>query len=198
MTAGASSTRPGPPSICRAARRNAYLAPWHIERGKLFVRQRCALTPGLDVERICRGIELTPLPGAGGQRPRRDGHRSRPDSRRRSHRPARRSCPRAKIRCLVSRVRRDREDGTLGLREPGRPRRAVPPNSSGTRSSPISAQRWRISSEPSRAARGRPSSTRTSSSRSIAATAAGRSAVPDEQAGPLQRGSRTIRPGTAS
>ena len=41
---------------------DAFLAPWHIERGKLFVRQRCALTPGLDVERICRGIELTRFP----------------------------------------------------------------------------------------------------------------------------------------
>ena len=41
---------------------DAYLAPWHIERGKLFVRDRCAFTPGLDVERICRGIELTRFP----------------------------------------------------------------------------------------------------------------------------------------
>lgn len=41
---------------------DAFLAPWHVERGKAFVRYRCAATPHLDVERICRAIELTRFP----------------------------------------------------------------------------------------------------------------------------------------
>ena len=42
---------------------DAFLAPWHVERGKIFVRHRCGATPHLDVERICRAIELTRFPG---------------------------------------------------------------------------------------------------------------------------------------
>jgi len=41
---------------------DAFLAPWHVERGKIFVRHRCAAIPCLDVERICRAIELTRFP----------------------------------------------------------------------------------------------------------------------------------------
>ena len=41
---------------------DAFLAPWHVERGQLFVRHRCAAVPGLDVERLCRAIELTRFP----------------------------------------------------------------------------------------------------------------------------------------
>jgi hypothetical protein len=41
---------------------DAFLAPWHIERGKLFVRHRCRAIPVLDVERIARAIELTRFP----------------------------------------------------------------------------------------------------------------------------------------
>jgi hypothetical protein len=41
---------------------DAFLAPWHVERGKIFVRHRCAAIPSLDVERICRAIELTRFP----------------------------------------------------------------------------------------------------------------------------------------
>jgi hypothetical protein len=41
---------------------DAFLAPWHVERGKLFVRHRCGATPHLDVERVCRAIELTRFP----------------------------------------------------------------------------------------------------------------------------------------
>jgi hypothetical protein len=41
---------------------DAFLAPWHVERGKLFVRHRCAGLPFLDVERLCRAIELTRFP----------------------------------------------------------------------------------------------------------------------------------------
>src|SRR3954447_18954826 len=41
---------------------DAFLAPWHVERGRLFVRRRCAAVPGLDVERLCGAIELTRCP----------------------------------------------------------------------------------------------------------------------------------------
>jgi hypothetical protein len=41
---------------------DAFLTPWHVDRGKLFVRHRCAVIDGLDVERLCRAIELTRFP----------------------------------------------------------------------------------------------------------------------------------------
>jgi hypothetical protein len=41
---------------------DAFLAPYHIERGKLFVRHRCRLIKHLDPERIARAIELTRFP----------------------------------------------------------------------------------------------------------------------------------------
>ena len=41
---------------------DAFLAPWHVERAKIFVRRRCAAVPGLDLERLCRAIELTRFP----------------------------------------------------------------------------------------------------------------------------------------
>ncbi|HEX8374844.1 MAG TPA: hypothetical protein VF606_06665 [Geminicoccaceae bacterium] len=41
---------------------DAFLAPWHVERAKIFVRRRCAAVPALDVERLCRAIELTRFP----------------------------------------------------------------------------------------------------------------------------------------
>ena len=41
---------------------DAFLAPWHVERGQIFVRHRCAALGCLDVERLCRAIELTRFP----------------------------------------------------------------------------------------------------------------------------------------
>ncbi|HLT02641.1 MAG TPA: hypothetical protein VK001_10690 [Geminicoccaceae bacterium] len=41
---------------------DAFLTPHHIERGKIFVRHRCAQMPLLDAERIARAIELTRFP----------------------------------------------------------------------------------------------------------------------------------------
>ncbi|MGD9507939.1 MAG: metal-dependent phosphohydrolase [Geminicoccaceae bacterium] len=41
---------------------DAFLAPYHIERGKIFVRHRCKAIPYLDAERIARAIELTRFP----------------------------------------------------------------------------------------------------------------------------------------
>jgi hypothetical protein len=41
---------------------DAALAPYHIERGKIFVRQRLKEIRAIDAERIARGIELTRFP----------------------------------------------------------------------------------------------------------------------------------------
>ena len=41
---------------------DAFLAPYHIERGKIFVRHRCRMIRQLDPERIARAIELTRFP----------------------------------------------------------------------------------------------------------------------------------------
>lgn len=41
---------------------DAFLAPWHIERGKLIVRHRLRHLRDLDAERIARAIELTRFP----------------------------------------------------------------------------------------------------------------------------------------
>jgi len=41
---------------------DAFLTPHHIERGKIFVRHRCAVIEALDAERITRAIELTRFP----------------------------------------------------------------------------------------------------------------------------------------
>ena len=41
---------------------DAFLTPFHIERGKIFVRHRCAMIAPLDAERIARAIELTRFP----------------------------------------------------------------------------------------------------------------------------------------
>ena len=41
---------------------DAFLSPYHIERGKIFVRHRCRSIEHLDAERIARAIELTRFP----------------------------------------------------------------------------------------------------------------------------------------
>ncbi len=45
---------------------DASLSPYHVDRGKLFVRERFAQHPLIDPETICRNIELTrfPVPSA--------------------------------------------------------------------------------------------------------------------------------------
>jgi hypothetical protein len=41
---------------------DGFLAPWHVERSKIFMRHRCAEMANIDVERIARAIELTRFP----------------------------------------------------------------------------------------------------------------------------------------
>ena len=44
---------------------DAFLAPHHVERSKIAVRERFASHAVIDAERIARAIELNSLPGAG-------------------------------------------------------------------------------------------------------------------------------------
>ncbi len=41
---------------------DAFLTPHHVERSKIFVKHRCALSDHLDADRIARAIELTRFP----------------------------------------------------------------------------------------------------------------------------------------
>ena len=41
---------------------DAFLAPWHVERSKIAVRERFADHPFIDEDRICGAIELTRFP----------------------------------------------------------------------------------------------------------------------------------------
>jgi hypothetical protein len=41
---------------------DAFLTPYHVERGKIFVRHRAAILPDIDGERLARAIELTRFP----------------------------------------------------------------------------------------------------------------------------------------
>jgi hypothetical protein len=46
---------------------DAWMTPWHVDRGQIFVRERFAADAALDVERLCRNIERTrfPVPSGG-------------------------------------------------------------------------------------------------------------------------------------
>ena len=41
---------------------DAWLTPFHIDRSKLFVRERAGIMDGIDPERVARAIELTRFP----------------------------------------------------------------------------------------------------------------------------------------
>ena len=41
---------------------DAWLAPFRVDRGKIFVHERAAVIPGLDPDRVARAIELTRFP----------------------------------------------------------------------------------------------------------------------------------------
>ena len=48
---------------------DAFLTPYHVDRGKIFVRARCGPVPFIDEERVAKAIELTrfPIPDSGDQ-----------------------------------------------------------------------------------------------------------------------------------
>jgi len=41
---------------------DAFLTPYHVDRGKIFVRERCGPVPFIDEERVAKAIELTRFP----------------------------------------------------------------------------------------------------------------------------------------
>ena len=41
---------------------DAFLTPYHVERGKIFVRERFGSLSAFDAERVCRALELTRFP----------------------------------------------------------------------------------------------------------------------------------------
>lgn len=45
---------------------DAFMTPWHVDRGQIFIRERFADEPLIDTEAVCRNIELTrfPVPAA--------------------------------------------------------------------------------------------------------------------------------------
>jgi len=45
---------------------DAALGPYHVERSKIFARQRLARSTALDAERVARAIELTRFPEQSG------------------------------------------------------------------------------------------------------------------------------------
>ena len=118
-----------------------------------------------------RGDRAHALPGSGRRRLRRDGHRSRPRARGGPHRPTRRSVLPAQAQRAVPRVRRDRRR-TRGSATPTRPTSPTTTRaSSGARSSLSSATLSVISSSPSRAGSGSPTSIAMCSRSSIGAGA---------------------------
>ena len=43
---------------------DAFLTPWHIDRGKIYAQERFGSSPYVEAKRICRGDRDDPLPGA--------------------------------------------------------------------------------------------------------------------------------------
>ena len=156
---------------------DAFLAPYHIERGKIFVRHRCRNLAYLDPERIAPGDRAHPLPDPRRLRSCRDRHRGGAGPCGRPDRAAGRSGPCAQAQCTLLRVCRDRARAPARLRARQPIWRSSFRVSSGRRSSPISTRRCATWSGPSRASSGSPSFTPTSSSRSMAAAGWGRPAA---------------------
>ena len=70
---------------------DAFLAPWHVERSKIAVRERFENHPFINSDRILWRDRADAISGAGGRGLRRDRHRGRSVASRGFHRPARRS-----------------------------------------------------------------------------------------------------------
>ena len=104
---------------------DAFLTPHHIERGKIFVRHRCAVIEALDAERIARAIELTRFPVPEDNDHAETDTEAGPAARGRSDRPARRPVLSAQAQRALPRVRRDRRRRAARLPVAGRSRRAL-------------------------------------------------------------------------
>ena len=154
---------------------DAFLAPYHIERGKIFVRHRCKLINYLDRERIAQAIELTRFPIPVGDDYAETA--TEPALVRAADLIGQLGDPNhsRKLNALYYEFRRERDGRPARLPIAGRSGRAVPASSSGPRSSPTSTRRLSISSGPWPASSGSPSSTPTCSSRSTSCRGRGRS-----------------------
>ena len=118
---------------------DAWLAPYHVERGKIAVRARFS-RPSRHRRRADRPRDRAhPLPGARGRRPCRHRRRGRAGARGGPDRPARGPALPSPGGRAVLRAFRDGRRGQARLRHAGGPDREVPRTSTGTGSSPISA-----------------------------------------------------------
>ena len=81
---------------------DAFLTPYHVDRGKLFVRHRCAAIPAPGRRAAVPGRRADAVPGARGWRPCRERHRGWPRPCRGPDRPAGRSGLSAPAGCALS------------------------------------------------------------------------------------------------
>ena len=86
---------------------DAFLMPYHVERGKIMVRERFASVPFIDEERLAAAIAHA-LPGTGRRGPRCYRHRSGASQGRRSHRSIGRSRLPAQAERALPGIRRNR------------------------------------------------------------------------------------------
>ena len=154
---------------------DAFLAPYHIERGKIFVRHRCSMIKHLDAERIARAIELTRFPIPEG-----DDYAetdSEPALVRAADLIGQLGDPNhaRKLNALYYEFVETGMAAQLGYQLAGRPRRAVPQVLLVQGRALPRPPRSSISSGPWTASSGSPSSTPTSSSRSTSCRGRGRS-----------------------
>ena len=148
---------------------DAFLTPYHIERGKIFVAHRCA---HIDVARRRahrRAIELTRFPVP------KDNDHAETDTEAGLVRAADLIGQLAdpfyprKLNALYHEFAETGVAEQLGYQSPGRRRRALPPILLGARSSPISATRYGTCPARSRASSGSPTCMRMCSSRNTPA-----------------------------
>ncbi len=97
---------------------DAYLAPYHVERGKLYAQTRFGQSTLIDSERIIASIDFTRFPGPARAALRRYRGRTRSGARGRPDRPARRSVLPPQDRGSLSRVQRNRHGQKLGYNTP--------------------------------------------------------------------------------
>ena len=154
---------------------DAFLAPWHVERGQIYVRRRCAAVAGARRRAAVPGDRADPVPGAGGPGPRGDGDRGRAGAGGRPDRAARRPGLPAQAGGALLRVPRDRGGGAARLPRPGRPGGAVPALLLGQGGAATSGRRCATWSGRRRVGCGWRSCTRTCSWRSTCGTGSGRS-----------------------
>ena len=156
---------------------DAFLTPYHIERGKIFVRSRCAQIEYLDAERIARALELTRFPVP------KDNDHAETDTEAGLVRAADLIGQLAdpfyprKLNALYHEFAETGVAEQLGYHSPADVAEHYPRGSSGRRSSPISATRSGTCPARSRASSGSPTSMRTCSSRSTRAGAWARNAA---------------------